>query len=274
MKILFRPIAENKNVCYKVSIKNSSESLKQKESLLTYECIVTLKKETWNGYVVNFHRQNVLLNKSKSQEAIHEILLISGQVLYDLDLEITSEGKILHIKNWEQLQEKWKEIKFKIRATYKGEIVEKIISPMDQTLKNQETTISSLSKDPFFNSYLIGIYGEYKNGEIVFEGIHQWFLPKYRLSIMQKNEVFESELNEFHITSVSKVAQNNIDILEKQWKKEGEDSNVEVDLSIRYTLTQNKTIKKILVNNALFYNNHMIRNIEVNIQQQTAAAYE
>lgn len=274
MHLLFRPAAGGAKKCYRVSVKTYSENSKQKRSTLTYDYVISLKKESWDGYIVNFHRKNVLLNNAKIQEPIHEILLLSGQVLHDLDLEITSEGKILHIKNWGEVKKKWEEIKFKIETTYKGEVVAKIIAPMDQTLQNEKTTITALGKDPFFYNYLKGVYGEYQNGKIAFEGTLPGFLPKYDLSVTKQNKISETEMKEYSIISTSEVIQNDMDTLKENWKKEEKEGDIEFNISSRYTLSQEKTIKNISTSNILFYNNTIVKSVEISIQQQTVQSYE
>lgn len=162
MSILFK--LPNSPIKYFISLeivnKLSSPSLNQ----LTYSYEIQRKKNTLDGYVVNFKRNDVLLNHTRVHEPLNEIAIISGQLFEDLDLEISHYGDILKVKNFNEIQQNWEQIKFKIECTYLGDMVGKILKKLDQNVTDEKLFIDSLRRDFFFHNYLYHIFGKYTNG--------------------------------------------------------------------------------------------------------------
>lgn len=269
--ILFIPVQDNKELHYKVTITNYADQSKREASCLKYDCFLKFKKQSWNGYIVNFQRTNLDFDHTNKHEPIFELFLVSGQILYDLDLEVSSYGEISHITNWKTVQAKWEELKFKIKSNYKGEIVDRVLSQMDIPLQKEETAIASLSKDPFFYNFLMGIYGYYKKGSTTYQGKLSGFIPQQDLSITKTNHLLDNRPNGYRVESSAKVSQTILESMAARLQIDQTKDPLTFDLTSVYDLSEKKVIKSIAVKNVLLHNNHILNKSKVYIQQQVIA---
>lgn len=167
MVILFQPA--NLNLRYNVKFETYNKDSKVTHNTLAYVCDIFYKKETFKGYLINFKKFNIILNNSKIHEPMNEIALISGELLNDLDLEISVYGEILKIKNLKAIHKAWEKIKFKIEYTYQGDFVKKIIEEIDKNVMDEKRFIESLYKDPFFFNLFSNLYRNYPNNRLIYD---------------------------------------------------------------------------------------------------------
>lgn len=265
--ISFIPAVGKEKLQYQVTVKSYSKYSNREESVLRYSCFILLKKQSWNGYIVNFTRTNFSSDHMNKNEPIFEVLLKTGEILNEIDLEIASHGEIIHIYNWKKFKIKWEEIKFKIKSTYKGTIVDQIISQMDISLATEQSTILSLNKDPFFYNYLMGIYGYYKNNKILFKGTLRGFIPKHVLPFTRINKISKDNSNDaYTIQSSATVDDNDIKELREKLKLEDEDTLV-FNINSRYLLSKNKIIDSVFVDNTLKNNDKILYSSKIKIKQ-------
>lgn len=260
-------IPDKDQLHYKVCVKTYSEKAKQKENILTYDYTLCLKRESFKGYIVNFRRENVLLNNKKEQEPINEILLITGRLLQDLDLEIGYDGRILKIKNFNEIKQYWQEIRFIIEETYKGEIISRILDPIERNMQEESLMIESFYKDPFFYHYLKCIYGKYNNNYLMNREKLKGLVPSHTLSIAAKNSLKILDDRRIRIISMSQVSQEDTDMLSKALVESGGEGKVDIQLNAIYDLSPEKVIQSIEVTNELYYDHLMEKSVQVSIEQ-------
>ena len=258
-------VPEKECLHYQVSVETYSENAKQKGNILTYDCVISLKKETWTGFLVNIRRDNILLNKTKIQEPINEVLLIAGRLLQNLDLEINHEGNILRIRNIEEIKKYWEEIKVVINESYKGSVVERVVDSIEKNIEDEALMINSLYKDPFFYYYLKYIYGNYPDNSLTFNEMLPGLVSGQTLSAVRINNLKVSNNKELIIYSESHVSKENIESLSNLLIQSGNEGNVKIQLNTKYNLSPEKVLQSIHVNNEVYYNHLMEKNIQVNI---------
>lgn len=185
MVILFQPT--NLELRYNVKFETYNKDSKVTHNTLDYICDILYKKETFRGYILNFKKHDILLNNSKIHEPMNEIALISGELLNDLDLEISIYGEILKIKNLKAIHEKWQKIRFKIEHTYQGDLVKKIVEELDKNVMDEKRFIDSLYNDPFFNNLFLGIYRNYPNNKVKYDSLLSNFAGFKTIGIEKKS---------------------------------------------------------------------------------------
>lgn len=227
---------------YCVNIQSFFQNCKKQTNTLEYTISLRLKKYSFNGYVVEITRSNVLLNNTKFHDVMDELLLVTSKMLNKLELEITPEGKIRRIKNLEKLHKKWVEIRMQVESGYTGEIVPRFLAPMEKTVMNEELFIKALWKDPFFRFYL-SIYGEYYNGRMT-GTYHVFDFPVGNSPIYQIEETNTLRMPETGEYGVSKKITIDKDELEKIRKNLPENQHGDSDLSVNmhcdYILSEKK----------------------------------
>lgn len=265
MYILFRPPLK-KTLTYQVSVKTLDNSPNIEKSTLTYNCSLRLKKETLKGYIVNIKRSDVLLNNTRDQSPINEILLIAGEILYNLDLEISEYGKVIKIHNFNEILQKWEDIKFKIESTYKGKVVQEIIDSINKKIQFEKTVIESLDKDPFFFYVFNGVYENYTNNECLFSGL-LYGLSDIPLSITKNNKLLINKDKTIHL--VYQIIANQEEI--ETWKTRlagdrGDNGVLDVIINGQYILSEDKSIESIMAHQEAYWDSQLFKAIEVNIQ--------
>lgn len=247
MQLLFDISRRTQN--YQVQIDTYNE--KNKKNTLRYTMLIHQEKESWSGKVIRFNRTEIQLNDPKDLDPINEILLIAGEVQNDLLLEISDYGKVLKVKNDKDMQLKWNEIRYRIQETYQGQIVQKIIAPMENNIKNQDVFIQSLDKDPFFFNFLKGIYGDYSGNIVEFEGIIPAAFGYGNLPVVKKNRLYSDDLtSEKKISSTISITQEDITRF-KQLITPDVNEILDIEMKAEYRF-MNKFIQKITVNQNLF----------------------
>lgn len=234
MHVFYSP--SKKVLDYDVNIKIYNKDSKIQTNNLSYNCLISFIKENIKGYVVNIKRQKILLNNKTDHSPINEILLISGNILNNLDLEINQYGEIIKVKNLNDIHELWKEIKFKIEQTYVGNIVSSIIKPIEEKIRDEQLFIQSLNKDPFIHNYFGIIYGKYNNDLYFFEDELDGMSEK-KINIKRRNRLSISDQEQIQIDVIGTA-----DII-----KDKEEKNISYNIKSNYILTQKKEIRKFSV---------------------------
>lgn len=247
MNILFKP--SRKPLLYKVDLKLYNDLSKVKENILTYKIEVSLIKETLKGYVLNFKRSELLFNKSKDHSPINEIIIIAGEILNDLILEISQYGEILKVRNLKEVRDKWKEIRFRIIETYQGPIVERIISPIENKLSDDTIFLNSLESDPFYNSFLSGIYGKYTSNQLTIDYIIPRIFGMGDLVVKKKNTVKQTTAKNIFVSSDIKVSAQSKALFSQKYTA---DDDINFAFDYRYEFSSDKCIQSIDISQELY----------------------
>lgn len=263
MYIYFKP-KHNENPTYQIVIQTTEDTDHLQESESAYTCTFTLKAETLKGYVVNIKRSDILLNNMNEHSSLNEIQLITGEILSDLDLEISPYGEILKIKNYPEVQKKWRILKNKIENAYKIAIVGKIITSMDMTLQNQETTLALLNQDFFFYHYLAGIYGEYTNEKKAYEGL-VWGVSDIPLEVTKYNRLSLDDMDQMYVEFSMKIRPESLNVWQTGLSKNRGIGTLDATLKGNYHFLPENNIKSIDSCFEAYWNQQLFKRVHINI---------
>lgn len=122
--------------------------------------IIYIKKKS--GFkIIEVNRKKLYKNNLEPNTIIEQLANAIGQTVFPIQLKQESNGEIISIENHQEIKERWQEKKEKLKAYYKGEIAEKIISKADIYFNYDHLLFESLSKNWFFNLFFKPIYGSY-----------------------------------------------------------------------------------------------------------------
>lgn len=154
-----------KTADYRITIKLFDKKAEKSNSKLKYLMHSMLLGKTLRGrYVVSLKREGMNLNDSKIHDPVSEMSLIGGEVLDDLELEVTAAGDVTKIRNLKDIKAHWKDdVRFRLEHTYAGQVAENIISHMDKRINDETLFINSLQRDPFLYFYLKAMNGTEKD---------------------------------------------------------------------------------------------------------------
>ncbi|WP_103070926.1 hypothetical protein [Aquimarina sediminis] len=140
---------------------------------LRYRLIIKHIKEV-NEYT-NFYRiereSSVYINDKEPENFIDILALRVSSVLYPLEVSTSYKGTLSGIVNFEEIKERWKEEKKKIKTKHKGELVNKYIQLTDQSLRSSDILYQKMIKDWFLNLYFAPLYTSYSEDLYVEEKI-------------------------------------------------------------------------------------------------------
>lgn len=150
------------------------------------------KNEGYNFYEVN-RIGKIYINDTEATTMVDEIAEQASAALYPLLAVVDENGQWVYINNFNKIQERWTEVKKKIRKYYKGTDVEKYFSIYDKNLEDSTTLYLSLSKDWFLNAFFNAIHIQYP--EILSVKQHMMFPFLAKCEDIQYN--VEQKLDEY-----------------------------------------------------------------------------
>ncbi len=259
MKCIYFSIPPQKDITYQVDIQTYLKDCKKDNSSLSYDINFRLKKETFSGSVIEINRKNMILDDTKIHNVMNELLLLTSNILNNLELKIDRSGKIHKIRNMKQIHQKWKEIRMQIDSGYTGDVVSKLVNPMEKIIMNEELFSQALLKDPFFRFYF-GIYGEYNQNKM----IQQQHVSDFR--IMNKSTYQVIETNYLQQTEsgnyiVLKKINTDKSILEEY-------ENLNVKLHCKYSLSNEEYLMSMKSTQEVHYNDELIKSTQMKVIQK------
>ena len=167
--------------------------------------VTTIKQEinvTWkaksenNFYFFEISRiGNIYINDTKASTMAEEIGEKSSAALYPLILVVDETGEWVDIHNFNEIKERWQDIKEQISHYYKGEQVEKYFSIYDKNLEDSDTLYLSLLKDWFLNAFFNGIHLQYPSTLSIQKEISFPFMAKTENLNYQVNQVIDDNFD-------------------------------------------------------------------------------
>jgi len=266
---IFFILSHRKSPTYQVVIKTTDNKNGLQENTLTYNCTLTVKEITLKGYIVRIQRSDILLNDTQEQSPVNELSLITGGILSDLELGISQYGKILRIKNYPDIRKKWEMTKLRMENAYKGEMVEKMISSMDKTFQNQQTTISSLEKDPFFYNFLMGVYGKYTNGKRAHEGL-LWGMSDTPVKVVKHSELRLDDEDTVSIEFSTRIMPESLEVWQAELSVIRGTGVLDISLTGNYRFLSGRRIRSIDTCFESYWDQQLLKRIEftINLQEQ------
>lgn len=253
---------------YRVRVQSFFRDCKKTDSTFDYTLSFLLKHESFNGYVVEITRNNMMLNNTEFHNVMDELLLITSEILNKLELEISPKGQILHIKNRKELREKWQEIRLQVESDYKGEIVSRFLESMEKTITDEQLFINALWKDPFFRFYF-SIYGEYLSGKMTDD--YEFFdFPignNASYSATETNLLQIQETGGYTLLKRITIDKDELENLRKNLPKYKADNNeLAINMHCAYVLSKEKTPLSITSLQEAFINGELYK--QVNMQAE------
>lgn len=260
MVIIFR--ASKEPLTYNVLFETYNPKAKRIKNTLSYHCDVQQKSETFKGYVVNFKRYDIILNNTKIHDVMNEIALISGELIHDLDLEISNYGEILRIKNYKEILKEWERVKSNLIYTYQGEIVDSMLDELEKNILDEKQFINSLYKDPFFCNFLGDIYHNYANVEnYEIESKIFNFGGMRSISIIKSYEISENEDRSRTIMCRSIIPEKEV----QRIKEEQKVNEIWFNQTSIHNISSAKHIKSVSLNQELFIDKKLFTSYAMSI---------
>lgn len=103
----------------------------------------------------------IYVNALPPTSLIGELGAKSAEALYPLKIVVNKSGKWVDIYNYDEIVERWRNIKKEILDYFEGELTEVYIDRMEKTLKKSETLLKSLRSDYFLRTFFNGIHVGY-----------------------------------------------------------------------------------------------------------------
>lgn len=235
------------------------------ENQLTYEYQIKLLRNTMKGYIASFHRSNMLINETRDQSPINEMMLIAGELQSELELELSDSGVVLRILNWGQLQEKWIRLKEKITYTYKGNIVAPFIESIDRRMLDEKLFIQALDKDLFFYYYLKGVYGEYEHNTTGFNGQLSGIYSK-PLQVEKQNKLITKDKDSFCIDFTTQLTPESFAMLQTDISKDKGEGQLGIEIDGSYDFESYKCIQSIRAEHRMYWDEQLFRYTHIDIE--------
>ena len=123
-------------------------------------------------HLFEINRDAIKVNNEVPDTVMDELAAKTAKVLYPLKIVVDGTGKWIAVYNFDEIENRWKDIKEAILDYYEGEVGENYIEHTEYALENSETLFDSLASDYFLRTF--------------FNGIHVGYTANYSF----KNEVF------------------------------------------------------------------------------------
>ncbi|WP_136669254.1 LysM peptidoglycan-binding domain-containing protein [Flavobacterium sp. H122] len=156
-KLDFFPASVNKNYGVLIVLENGNDS-----QTIKYEINLRYIRHEEKNKIFELNRISKVFINDEEADSIADVLAVKvAQVLYPLQILIDEYGSFSGIANYEQISERWGNVKEKIYDEYEGEWVEKYIELNEEVLNEKESIEFSLLGDYFIRTYFNRIYCEY-----------------------------------------------------------------------------------------------------------------
>lgn len=141
----------------------------EKIHTLKQEINVKWKAKSDNGfYFFELTRiGNIYINDAEAGSMAQVIAEKASAALYPLLVVVDGDGKWVYINNFNQIKERWEEIKTQIIKEFRGDSIEKYFSIYDTNLESSDSLFLSLSQDWFLNAFFNGIHTHYTSSLVI-----------------------------------------------------------------------------------------------------------
>lgn len=255
---------------YKVKITHSVQNgFKAKEQLEFDAHIEYCGKTEDSRPVLQYRKDNYLINSEKSGLKLYDLALFGTEFLYPVEFSLSTDKifKPHEINNINELKTRWSKRKKELQLVYKDSYSSRYIQTMDEAMNDG---FSKYFMTDFFIQFFFAPYSEFVCGRSAGER----YFHSYRITYQDRMEmeILENtiEIEQKAYCTDPRTAQQ---ILAK-WRSEDNDFQediaqlVESDISATYQLSKkNKTLKNANATiNTLFYDEGETIEIEIAVQ--------
>ncbi|MBB5636270.1 hypothetical protein HDE68_002158 [Pedobacter cryoconitis] len=103
----------------------------------------------------------VFINNVVPDLLVDQLAYECGKVFYPLDVKVGFNGQFAGIYNEQEIIERWKEVKERVKKYFLGDLVTRYIELMDVTINSSELLADSFRNDLLFRAYFNDIYKSY-----------------------------------------------------------------------------------------------------------------
>ena len=121
---------------------------------IRYKLDVEYLKNTNTSTLYRIGRaQDLFINDKAPDNFMDQLAFETSKIIYPLEIGFLNDGSINHIQNFDEITSRWLQAKKKIKEYYKGELVDKYLNLINNTLKFEEKLMRKLTKDWFLYMY-------------------------------------------------------------------------------------------------------------------------
>jgi len=126
---------------------------------ITHDAFVkTLEVKNPDLYLVSVILWNFLINNEKPDLVLEQLAEKCRRPLEKLVFYVNSKWQITGLHNYNNIVERWDELKKQLEQEYTGEIFEKYIIKNDLVIRNEKVLLEKLKKDFFIVQFFSPIY--------------------------------------------------------------------------------------------------------------------
>lgn len=157
-KLPFLPSHLNKKYLAMYNIENGSEKKSVKEEI-NVKWLATDK----NGYsFIEIDRKALFINDNYEKSVADELAEKTSKIFYPLQVVVDSDGKCIDLYNFDEVRERWNQVKKEVLKEFKGEIVEERLNVFELKLNDNDAISKSFMNDWFLRAFFNGVNIEYK----------------------------------------------------------------------------------------------------------------
>ncbi|MDY0989818.1 peptidoglycan-binding protein LysM [Flavobacterium sp. CFBP9031] len=112
-------------------------------------------------HLFEINRDAIKVNNELPDTVMDELAAKTAKVLYPLKIVADNTGKWIAVYNFDEIENRWKDIKEAILDYYEGEVVENYIDHADYALESSDSLFKFLASDYFLRTFFNGIHVGY-----------------------------------------------------------------------------------------------------------------
>lgn len=112
-------------------------------------------------HLFEINRDAIKVNNELPDTVMDELAAKTAKVLYPLKIVVDDTGKWIAVYNFDEIENRWKDIKEAILDYYEGEVVENYIDHADYALESSDSLFKLLASDYFLRTFFNGIHVGY-----------------------------------------------------------------------------------------------------------------
>lgn len=133
-----------------------------KDNKIQYEITVTYKGHTPSDeFIFYINRKQLYINDNEPDLLLYEMANKMSKAFFPMLIGINNQGQVFSIYNYQEIQERSKEIVKELRQYYVGEYAEKYINNFQINCTNVNTIIKNIRNEIFLKLFFFPIYGNY-----------------------------------------------------------------------------------------------------------------
>jgi|GEM_PF-2799124 len=202
---------------------------------ITHDAFVkTLEVKNPNLYLVSVILWNFLINNEKPDLVLEQLAEKCRRPLEKLVFYVNSKWQITGLHNYNNIVERWDELKKQLEQEYTGVIFERYITRNDLVIRNEQALMERLKRDLFIIQFFSPLYNVPFNN--------------FSMKNMEKAKFLNIEYEIDTLFSLEDRNEDNNIVIVKKLDKQGENYNKMPinNYTTEYILDDNYSIKQII----------------------------